>query len=69
MIDVKLLQKNFDETTAALMRKKVDPSVINELKIANENLKSAKTIGELPCVADSHLLRYVRRIRVHREAL
>lgn len=46
MIDVKLLQKNFDETTAALMRKKVDPSVINELKIANENLKSAKTAYE-----------------------
>jgi len=42
MIDVKLLQKNFDETTNALMRKKVDISLINELKIANETLKNAK---------------------------
>jgi len=42
MIDVKLLQKNFDETTNALMRKKVDISLINELKIANETLKTAK---------------------------
>jgi len=46
MIDVKLLQKNFDETAAALMRKKVDASVINELKIANENLKTAKLAYE-----------------------
>jgi len=46
MIDVKLLQKNFDETTAALMRKKVDPSVISELKSANETLKSAKLAYE-----------------------
>jgi len=42
MIDVKLLQKNFDETTNALMRKKVDVSLINELKISNETLKNAK---------------------------
>ncbi|MDD2369170.1 MAG: serine--tRNA ligase, partial [Sulfuricurvum sp.] len=46
MIDVKLLQKNFDETAAALMRKKVDASVINELKIANETLKTAKLAYE-----------------------
>ena len=31
MIDVKLLQKNFDETTAALMRKKVSAVTIAEL--------------------------------------
>lgn len=42
MIDVKLLQKNFDETAAALMRKKVSAETIAELKSANENLKSAK---------------------------
>ncbi|MFA5216421.1 serine--tRNA ligase [Sulfuricurvum sp.] len=46
MIDVKLLQKNFDETATALMRKKVDASVINELKIANETLKTAKLAYE-----------------------
>lgn len=42
MIDVKLLQKNFDETAAALMRKKVSAETIAELKSANECLKSAK---------------------------
>jgi seryl-tRNA synthetase len=42
MIDVKLLQKNFDETTTALMRKKVSVELIAELKTANEALKTAK---------------------------
>jgi len=42
MIDVKLLQKNFDETATALMRKKVSPEMIAELKTANETLKTAK---------------------------
>lgn len=42
MIDVKLLQKNFDETASALMRKKVSAETIAELKSANETLKSAK---------------------------
>ncbi|MDD5052807.1 MAG: serine--tRNA ligase [Sulfuricurvum sp.] len=42
MIDVKLLQKNFDETARALMRKKVSAETIGELKSANEILKSAK---------------------------
>ncbi len=42
MIDVKLLQKNFDETATALMRKKVSAEMIAELKTANENLKTAK---------------------------
>lgn len=46
MIDVKLLQKNFDETAAALMRKKVSSETIDELKTANETLKSAKTAYE-----------------------
>jgi len=46
MIDVKLLQKNFDETATALMRKKVDASVITELKTANEALKTAKLAYE-----------------------
>lgn len=46
MIDVKLLQKNFDETASALMRKKVSAETINELKSANEALKAAKSAYE-----------------------
>ncbi len=46
MIDVKLLQKNFDETASALMRKKVSAETIAELKSANETLKSAKQAYE-----------------------
>ena len=46
MIDVKLLQKNFDETASALMRKKVSAQTIAELKTANENLKTAKLAYE-----------------------
>lgn len=46
MIDVKLLQKNFDETATALMRKKVSAEMIAELKTANENLKTAKLAYE-----------------------
>jgi seryl-tRNA synthetase len=46
MIDVKLLQKNFDETATALMRKKVSSEIIAELKSANETLKTAKLTYE-----------------------
>ena len=46
MIDVKLLQKNFDETATALMRKKVSAETIAELKSANETLKTAKLAYE-----------------------
>ncbi|MEW5832403.1 MAG: serine--tRNA ligase [Campylobacterota bacterium] len=46
MIDVKLLQKNFDETASALMRKKVSAETIRELQGANEALKAAKTAYE-----------------------
>ncbi len=46
MIDVKLLQKNFDETASALMRKKVSAEMIAELKSTNENLKTAKLAYE-----------------------
>lgn len=46
MIDVKLLQKNFDETATALMRKKVSSEIIAELKTANETLKNAKLAYE-----------------------
>ncbi|MDP3301395.1 MAG: serine--tRNA ligase [Sulfuricurvum sp.] len=46
MIDVKLLQKHFDETASALMRKKVSAETIAELKTANETLKTAKLAYE-----------------------
>jgi seryl-tRNA synthetase len=46
MIDVKLLQNNFDETAAALMRKKVSAETIHELKTAFETLKTAKAAYE-----------------------
>lgn len=46
MIDVKLLQKNFDDTATALMRKKVSSETITELKNANETLKGAKSAFE-----------------------
>ncbi len=46
MIDLKLLQKDFDGTAAALKRKKVDGELIDSLKTANETLKSAKASYE-----------------------
>src|SRR3989338_8317876 len=46
MIDVKLLQKTFDEPAPALMRNQVSSELIAELKSANETLKSAKLAYE-----------------------
>jgi seryl-tRNA synthetase len=46
MIDLKLLQKDFDSVSAALMRKNVDISTINALKERNETLKTAKKAFE-----------------------
>ncbi len=46
MIDLKLLQKNFDEISAKLSRKGVDTLLIEKLKIANEELKLAKATFE-----------------------
>ncbi|MFA6197435.1 MAG: serine--tRNA ligase [Sulfurimonas sp.] len=43
MIDLKLLQKDFDGMSAKLSRKKVDISLIADLKKKNEALKVAKT--------------------------
>ena len=42
MIDLKLLQKNFDEVKRKLIRKGVDASLIEQLKLKNEELKVAK---------------------------
>ena len=46
MIDLKLLQKDFDSVSAALMRKNVDIATINALKERNETLKAAKKAFE-----------------------
>ena len=42
MIDLKLLQKEFDNVSKKLIRKGVDASLIEKLKIKNEELKVAK---------------------------
>jgi seryl-tRNA synthetase len=42
MIDLKLLQKNFDEVSAKLVRKGVDAKLLKKLKLKNEELKLAK---------------------------
>jgi len=46
MIDLKLLQKDFDATKVALMRKKVDAELIDSLKVKNDALKVAKAAFE-----------------------
>lgn len=46
MIDLKLLQKDFDGVRAALLRKNVSPELLDELKRRNETLKNAKTAFE-----------------------
>jgi seryl-tRNA synthetase len=46
MIDLKLLQKDFDTVNTKLMRKGVDAALIENLKNKNEELKSAKAAYE-----------------------
>ena len=46
MIDLKLLQKDFDGVSAKLMRKGVDATLIEKLKLTNEELKKAKSSFE-----------------------
>ncbi|MDO9303832.1 MAG: serine--tRNA ligase [Sulfuricurvum sp.] len=46
MIDLKLLQKDFDATAASLIRKNVDSELINSLKTLSETLKSTKLVYE-----------------------
>ncbi|MCF6339388.1 MAG: serine--tRNA ligase [Sulfurimonas sp.] len=43
MIDLKLLQKDFDGVSAKLIRKGVDANLIEELKTKNKELKKAKS--------------------------
>ncbi len=46
MIDLKLLQKDFEGVKKALLRRGVDEKLIEELKIKNEKLKEAKMAYE-----------------------
>ncbi|MEO1937685.1 MAG: serine--tRNA ligase, partial [Sulfurimonas sp.] len=46
MIDLKLLQKDFDGVSAKLRRKGVSQELLNELKLKNEELKKAKASFE-----------------------
>jgi len=46
MIDLKLLQKDFDTVSAKLIRKGVDATLIQNLKLKNEELKKAKSSFE-----------------------
>ena len=43
MIDLKLLQKDFDGTSAKLRRKNVEQELLDKLKLKNEELKKAKS--------------------------
>ena len=43
MIDLKLLQKDFDGISAKLWRKNVEQELLNALKLKNEELKKAKS--------------------------
>ena len=57
MIDLKLLQKDFENVSAALMRKKVSPELIDELKARNEALKTAKAAFEEVQAAQNEMSR------------
>ena len=46
MIDLKLLQKDFDTVSKKLMRKGVDEELLQTLKTKNEELKAAKAVYE-----------------------
>jgi seryl-tRNA synthetase len=46
MIDLKLLQKDFDSVSAQLQRKNIKPALIEELQNKNEALKKAKAAFE-----------------------
>jgi len=57
MIDLKLLQKDFENVSAALMRKKVSPALIDELRTRNEALKKAKLAFEEAQAAQNEMSR------------
>ena len=46
MIDLKLLQKEFDNVSKKLIRKGVDAALLEKLKTKNEELKTAKVVYE-----------------------
>jgi seryl-tRNA synthetase len=58
MIDLKLLQNDFDATAASLRRKKVDSELINALQAANQDLKSAKLAYESAQAAQNERSRF-----------
>ena len=57
MIDLKLLQKDFEGVRAALMRKNVSPDLLDELKTRNETLKQAKSAFEEAQAAQNQMSR------------
>lgn len=57
MIDLKLLQKDFEGVSAALKRKKVSPDMIDELSTRNEMLKKAKFAFEEAQAAQNEMSR------------
>jgi len=57
MIDLKLLQKDFEGVSAALTRKKVSPELIEALKTRNEALKQAKVAFEEVQAAQNEMSR------------
>ena len=57
MIDLKLLQKDFDGVSSALIRKKVAPELIEKLKTRNETLKAAKQAFEEAQAAQKEMSR------------
>lgn len=55
MIDLKLLQKDFDAVSSALSRKKVDATLIEALKERSEALKAAKAAYERAQAAQNEM--------------
>ncbi len=55
MIDLKLLQKDFENVAAQLKRKGVDAQLLAELKAKNETLKEAKTAYESAQAAQNEM--------------
>ncbi|WP_345992116.1 serine--tRNA ligase [Sulfurimonas sp. HSL-1716] len=55
MIDLKLLQKDFDNISVQLKRKGVDEEILADLKAKNETLKEAKTAYEAAQAAQNEM--------------
>ena len=55
MIDLKLLQKDFENVSAQLKRKGVDEEILADLKVKNETLKEAKAAYEAAQAAQNEM--------------